>query len=161
MSRFQKHKFPMKSTRKYDHLDADAPLYTDRARKRQKRDEQAPKLDEAAIHDPEGTARRFFEYLDRRDIDSLLGMASDTLLWSTPTATYQGKGAVREALAKPPKAGLVASWGRGLGLLKTGDYARSGTIQPRPSADAFAAEQIVSFDDGRVHKFVEQRKSGY
>jgi len=34
----------MKSTRKYDHLDADAPLYTDRARKRQKRDEQAPKL---------------------------------------------------------------------------------------------------------------------
>jgi hypothetical protein len=29
MSRFQKHKFPMKSTRKYDHLDADAPLYTD------------------------------------------------------------------------------------------------------------------------------------
>jgi len=104
MSRFQKHKFPMKSTRKYDHLDADAPLYTDRARKRQKRDEQAPKLDEEAIHDPEGTARRFFEYLDRRDIDSLLGMASDTLLWSTPTATYQLQ-ANNEQFASPETFG--------------------------------------------------------
>eukprot|EP00668_Euglena_longa_P001028 GGOE01001231.1.p1 GENE.GGOE01001231.1~~GGOE01001231.1.p1 ORF type:complete len:181 (-),score=55.78 GGOE01001231.1:287-763(-) len=158
MARYQKHKFGMKSTRAYDRLSADEPIFTERVRKRQKREAVA----EALLGlDLEDLCRKFFRHLDAGDVDEVLAMVDAEVAWTTPTQNVKGQASVRKLLEKPKKPDMEASWSKSLGLVRQGEYSRSGTVCIRPTADPFAAEQIVHVDDGKVKRFVEQRKNGY